>query len=195
MTTHTLKPSYIQLNYHSEFGAHEMTLPTTQWAAFSPTNDTGSFTAWDTSVVDTEIMVTDLVDALVTQFRPSVSFDSYTVWNFDDPSEQFIPVAALAFTGKVGTDSTTAWYEAVQSVFTAFDTAFNTVKLVLLDMNSRNNFARRSFATAGLDELALFAEWSRSDRAWASRAGFRPSVLRSISLGINDALKKQYSGI
>ena len=195
MTVHTLKPSYIEINYHSAYGAHKMILPTRQWSPVIVTADQGSFTSWSSLSRDADEMVNDLIDTLVAKFPSTVSFDQYTIWNFDEPSDFFIPVAANVFTAKVGTDGTSAYSQAVQSVMTMFDEEFNTVKLVLLDMNSRNNFNRRTAATVDADEQAIFDEFSAAGNAWASRAGFRPAVLRSVSLGINDELKKQYSGI
>jgi len=195
MPVHTLKPSYAQVFYHSSFGAHVMTQPTRQWTPTIIENPQGSYVAWDDSARDADEMINDLVDVLLPKFKSSVSFDQYTLWNFDEDAGFFIPVAANALTGKVGTDGTSAWDEAVESIMTVFDTAFNTAKLVLLDMNSRNNFARRTGATVDADEQAMFDVWSGVTYAWASRAGFRPATIRSVSLGINDELKKQYSGI
>ena len=195
MTVHTLKPSYVEINYHSVYGSHKMILPTRQWSPVIVTASQGSFTSWNDTGRDADDMINDLVDELCAKFPDTVSFDQYTIWNFDEPSDFFIPVAAAAFVAKIGLDDDPGWTEAVQSVMTMFDTEFNTVKLVLLDMSSRNNFARRTAATADADELAIFAEFSSSTNAWASRAGFQPNTLRSVSLGINDELKKQYSGI
>ena len=195
MTVHTLKPSYVEINYHSSYGSHKMILPTREWSPVIVTGDQGSFTSWSSVARDADEMIVDLVTLLVEKFPATVSFDQYTIWNFDEDADFFVPVAANAITALVGTDGTSAWTEAVQSVMTMFDTEFNTCKLVLLDMNSRNNFARRTAATVDADEQAYFDEFSAAGNAWASRAGFRPAVIRSVSLGINDELKKQYAGI
>jgi len=172
-----------------------MTLPTRQWSSAGGISGFGSFTSWDDNIRDVGDMVDDFVNVLLPKFDDTITFDNWLVWNFNDDADFFIPVAGDAFTAKVGTDATPGYIQAVQSVFTMFDTEFNTSKLVLLDTSSRNNFNRRTAATADADELAIFDEWSNVGNAWASRAGFRPAVLRSISLGINDELKKQYAGI
>ena len=195
MTVHTLKPSYLQFNYHSTFGQHEMIIPTRQWAPTGGISGFGSFTSWADDLRDVGDMVDDFVLALVEHYPPSVTFDSWLVWDFNESAELFIPRAGDAFTDKDGTDEVTGWNEAVQAVMTAWDTEFNTCKLVFLDYNSRNNFARRTAATVDADEQAIFDVWSSEDNAFASRAGFRPNTIRSVSLGINDALKKQYPGI
>ena len=195
MTVHTLKPSYQEWRYHSAFGAHKMILPTREWSPVGGISGFGSYTSWDTNLRDAGDMIDDFVDLLLPKFPSTVVFDSWQIWNFDEDADFFIPVAGDAFTSKVGTDGTAAYSQAVQSVMTMFDTAFNTCKIVLLDMNSRNNFNRRTAATVDADEQAYFDAFSDVGNAWASRAGFRPASIRSVSLGINDELKKQYAGI
>jgi len=188
----SLKPSYIQFRYHSSLGAHKMTLPTRQWSLAGGISGFGSFTSWDDSIRDVGDMVDDFVDLLVPKFPASVVFDDWQVFNWNETAGFFIPVAGDGFTGKVGTDGTPSWFYAVESVFTMFDTEFATAKLVLLDTSSRGNFARRTGATADAQELAIFGGYSDVANAWASRKGARPATLRSVSLGINDELKKQY---
>jgi hypothetical protein len=195
MTVHTLKPSYIEFKYHSLFGAHKMILPTRQWSSAGGISGFGSFTSWDDDIRDVGDMVDDFVDVLLPKFISTVTFDNWLVWDFNVDADFFIPVAGDAFTAKVGTDDDSGYTQAVQSVMTMFDTEFNTCKIVLLDMSSRNNFNRRTAATVDADEQAYFDAFSDTANAWASRAGFRPATIRSVSLGINDELKKQYAGI
>jgi hypothetical protein len=188
----SLKPSYIQIRYHSALGGHKMILPTRQYSPVPGISGFGTFTSWDDNIRDIGDMMDDLVDVLVVQFPVSVVFDDWTVFDFNEDADFFIPVSGDAFTSKTGTDSTPGWFYAVQSVFTMFDTAYGTVKLNLLDTSSRGNFAKRTGATADSGELAIFGVLSDAGNAFSSRKGFRPATLRSISLGINDELKKQY---
>lgn len=188
----SLKPSYIQFRYHSSLGSHKMTLPTRQWSSAGGISGFGSYVSWDDNVRDVGDMVDDFVDLLRVQFPSSVIFDDWQVFNWNETAGFFIPVAGDSFTAKAGTDAAPGWFYAVESVFTMFDTEYATAKLVLLDTSSRGNFARRTGATADAGELAIFTAYSDEANAWASRNGQRPATLRSISLGINDALKKQY---
>lgn len=189
---HSLKPSYIQFRYHSSLAPHVMTLPTRQWSPTGGLSGFGSFTNWDAGLRDVGDMVDDFVNVLLPKFPGSVVFDDWLLFNFNEDAGFFIPATGDAFTDKEGTDATPGWFYAVQSVFTMFDTEFATAKLSLLDTSSRGNFARRTGATADAQELAIFAEYSSTTNAWASRNGARPSVLRSVSLGINDKLKQEY---
>lgn len=189
----SLKPSYIQFRYHSSLGVHKMTLPTRQYSPVPGASGFGTFTSWDDNIRDIGDMVDDFVDVLVPKFPTSVVFDDWQVFDFNETAGFFIPVSGDAFTAKVGTDATPGWFYAVESVFTMFDTEFSTAKIVLLDTSSRGNFARRSAATADAEELDIFDTYSDAGNAWSSRNGARPSILRSVSLGINDELKKQYA--
>jgi hypothetical protein len=169
-----------------------MILPTRAYSPVPGASGFGTFTSWDDNIRDIGDMVDDFVDVLLPKFATSVIFDDWTVFNFNEDAGFFIPVSGDAFTAKVGTDDAPGWFYAVQSVFTMFDEEFATAKLNLLDTSSRDNFARRSAATADAEELAIFNTYSDEGNAWSSRNGARPAILRSISLGINDELKKQY---
>lgn len=188
----SLKPSYIEFRYHSSLAPHKMILPTREYSPVPGASGFGTFTSWDDNIRDIGDMVDDFVDLLLPKFPTSVVFDDWTVFDFNETAGFFIPVSGDGFTAKVGTDATPGWFYAVQSVFTMFDTEYGTAKLNLLDTSSRNNFARRTAATADAEELAIFGAYSDEGNAWSSRNGARPSILRSISLGINDELKKQY---
>jgi len=195
MAEHGLGPSYYEIRHHSAYAPHKMTICTKQWSGSLGDNGQGGFENWASGTVDAVDMVEALVDALTPKFPSTVHFDTWQIFNFNEGAGLYLPVAAGTFTGKMGSDADPGWTEAVQSIFTMWDEEFNTVKLELLDTSSRNNFARRTPATADDDELGIFSEFSDTGNAWASRAGFRPATLRSISLGINDELKKQYPTI
>lgn len=194
MAAHPLL-THIRLDSHSKYALHRAHLPTRDWSPTGGTHGFGSFLAWDSSTADAQDMVEALVDAMLPHFRDHVIFDQWAVWQWDAGAGTWFPRAANALTGKIGTDSTTAWDEAVEAIFTFYDTDFNTAKLIQLDYDSRNNFARRSAATADADEQTLAGTLMADNWAWSSRAQKQLHALRSISLGINDELKKQYPGI
>lgn len=195
MAENLLNPSAVRLAYHSVFAQHTMTLPTRQWNPLGGTSGFGGYEAWDASDRDVVDMVTDLVDALCACLHSSVVFDTWVVYNEESPGGVMLPVASDVFTAKVGTEATPGWYEAVQGVFTFYDTEFKTAKISLLEFASKNNFAKRTYATTSAAEASIADEYMAVSNAWASRNGARPSSLRSLSLGINDALKKQYPTI
>src|SRR4029450_6164673 len=194
MTVHPLK-DHVKLNYHSSYAAHVATIPTRAPIVGGGTGGTTAYTAWDTTTVDGSDMMTALVTALLQKFPSTVFFDSAVYMQRDDPDDTWNPIQIDTFVGQDGEDGDPGWTQAVQSIFSFKDSNFNFMKLELLDTSSRNNFARRSPATADADELAIAAVIMSDSWAFASRAGFQPVLLWSISLGINDELKKQYPGI
>jgi len=186
---------HVLLRYNSTWGAHKMLLPTRTWsAAFGPAG-VGGYTAWDTSTIAADDMIEALVTLFLAKFPATVHFTQWQVMQWDAGAETWNPVAGAVLTGFAGTDDDPGWSQAVQGVYTFYDTAFQTFKLNLLDMSSRNNFARRASGTYDADEIAIFDELEADTNAWASRAGNQLTSCRSGSLGINDELKKQYPGI
>jgi hypothetical protein len=194
MTAFGLDPGFMVVDYQSPYAFHKMRLPTRAWSPVG-SHGFGSFTAWDASTIQADEMVADLFTNITKLYRPEVTFAGATIFTQASPTASPLPAAFIPFTGIVGLDGTVNWTEAVEEIITFYDTAFYTSKLVLLDVNSLNNFARRSAATLSADELSVAASWMSLSSAWSSRAGFRPSAVRSASLGINDALKKTYPGI
>src|SRR4029450_3998245 len=125
-----------------------------------------------------------LVTAMIELFADTVIFDRFTVYDEISPGGPMVPKAGAAITGGTGLQGTPGIYAAVEMIFTYFDSAFNTFRHVLLDFASLNNFARRSSATFSADENAVIAEIMDVDNAWASRAGFQMTTIRSGSVGI-----------
>lgn len=195
MTTHLLNPSYVKILYHSVFAQHSMSIPTRPWSAADGGSGNGSYIAWDDSTADPEAMITALVEDIVGVLHSSVIFDTWWIYNELSVGGQLVPVKSGVFTSLEGTEATPGWYEAVQGIFTFYDTGFNTAKLSILEFASKNNFARRDYGTLSVPELAIANEFMADGNAWSSRAGLQPVTLRSLSLGINDALKKQYPTI
>lgn len=195
MAPHLLYPSWIKISYHSIFALHQMTIPTRKFNAGIGSHGFGGYTNWAGSPVETDDMVQALVAAMVELYSAEVIFDQFEAFDMDSPDAAPHPVAVAPITSGGGLDGTPGWFEAVQFTYTWFDTAFNTSKLVLLDAASNNNFALRNNATLSAHEQGVRDAIENTAWAWSSRAGFRPSVLRTLSVGVNDALKKQYPGI
>jgi len=194
MTEHPLL-DHIKIDYHSSYATHKMIIPTRVPVPGAGAGDTLGYTAWDASTVTASDMVATLVANLVKKFPSTVFFDLYTAMMWDAGGVTWNPVEVGAIADGAGIDDDPGWTQAVESIFTMYDSGFNTVKLNLLDTSSRNNFAARTPLTADADELAIVAEFKSPTNAWASRAQLQPTTLRTIKLGINDELKKQYPGI
>lgn len=192
MTEHGLYPSFIKVEYHSTFAPHVMLLPTRQWNPLGGTTGHGGYVAWDDSDRDADGMIIDLITELTKICSDEVDFDNYIIYNVPTPGASPIPVAGDDCNALTGIDGTPGWFKATQFTYTFFDTAFNTVKLVLLDASSNGDFSRRSPGSLTSDESSPSAEFMLDTNAWSSRAGFRPSVLRSLAVTINDKLRREY---
>jgi hypothetical protein len=168
-----------------------MIIPTTEWNALGGTNGFGGFTAWDASDRDADDMVVELCTALADITFTDLVFDTYTIWTKASPTDPVIPRAAntLAITGTGTVDS---WRKAVQRTFTFFDTAFNTFKLVCLDFTSKDLFSKYGATGLSVDEATVVTIIASVTNAWSSRAGLRPSILRSLATTINVNLRDSY---
>lgn len=168
------------------------TLPTRAWNPLGGTGGAGGYVAWDGGNRDAIDMINDLVDTMKPFYRPAIIFDTWQVFSYQSPTVAANQVAAGVFSATVGTGAATSWYEAVQTTFTLYDTAFNTVKLVLLDSNSNDQFIHVSAGEANAIMIALVSEFAGDDNAWSSRAGFKPYSLRSVTFDLNDKLRDAY---
>lgn len=187
-----LYPGFCLVEYHSNKGQHKMTLPTRNWNPLGGTTGHGGFEAWDSSDRDADEMIIDLVTELCKICSDEVDFDRYTYYQIDEPGASPHPVASDTLDALTGIDGTPGWFLAVQFQYTMYDTEFGTSKLVLLDASSNNNFAKRLPGGLSADELAPFTEFSKVTNAWSSRNGARPSALRSLTVDLNDKLRKEY---
>lgn len=192
MTEHTLFPSFVVVNYHSEMARHKMTLPTRAWNPLGGETVLGGYEAWDSSNRDAVEMINDLVTKLVVRHGATVVYDEAVIYNIPVEFGAAYPVGNVIFEDAVGTDGTPGWYKAVQATFSFYDTGFNESKLVLLDAASDNGFDRRSAATYITAETDIANEWRADTNAWASRAGLQPKTFRTVTYTINDALRKRY---
>jgi len=136
-------------------------------------------------------MVVDLATVLADLLPDSGAFDNYTIFSFDDPEEPPTPRFTNGL-GIPGTDATAGWINAVQTTISFYDTAFNQVKLVLLDSASNNDFSKHTAAGLSAAELAVGVEFSKIENAWASRATLRPAALLSVTRTLNEKLRRAY---
>jgi hypothetical protein len=191
MSINSLSPAFTRITYVSEFAPHIMTLPTTDWIVPTSGHPQGSYTAWDSTTIDANTMVLDLVALFAPLFPASVSFTAYEIFTMATPTSPQLPRAGNVL-ATVGTDATPGYYEAVQKTITMFDTGFNTTKLTFLDAASHNDFRPRSGSFISAAEQAVIDEFTSVARAWSSRAGLQPVTARKVSLIINEKLRREY---
>jgi hypothetical protein len=191
MAEHSLFPSYVKVFYHSIYAQHTMTIPTRRWIPTPVSGANGSYLDWTGTPTDGEVMITALFTALQEICSADVNFDNFIIYDIPVEGDAPQPVSGGVI-DLPGTVATPGWQKAVQTTFTLFDTDFNKMKLVVLDSASLNEFSKHLAGDFSGGELDVIAQLISEDNAWASRAGFRPSVPLSVTQTINDALRKQY---
>jgi len=191
MAIHSLYPSYVVMKYHSTFGQHTMTLPTRRWIPTPVSGANGSYLDWNETPTDGEVMITALATVLQEIASAAVNFDTFLIYDVPNVGDSPQPVSGGVI-DLPGTVAVPGWFKAVQTTFTFFDTAFNTAKLVLLDGASLSDFDKHLAGDFSGGETDVIAQFISEDNAWSSRAGFRPSVIRSVTQTLNDELRKQY---
>ena len=192
MTPNTLSPASIVVAYHSAFGSHRMTLPTLAWSPVNLGGSLGSYVAWDSSGIDAEAMVNDLVDALKVFYQSTVHFDEATVYTMDTSTAPNIPRKSAALT-QVGTSGSTGYSAAVSTTFN-FKTSINgNARIVLLDSPlGSGGFAPILPADFDAAVTAVFTAYSADGHAWSGRDNQQITELRKVTFDLNDKLQKLY---
>lgn len=192
MTIHSPGPAFVQIHYHSGWGRHIQTIPIGQWFPPDVLNPLGTVQPWAV-VFPTSLagMVDDLVNKFAAIAQSAVVWDQVVVFTQPDPAVPAHPRAIGALT-QVGALAVNANDIAMQQTYTFFDSDFNTVKLVLLDMeDSLGNFPV-PYASLNAAHKAIVDTFTDDNAAWSSRAGFRPNTLRQAVQKRNDKLRREY---
>lgn len=188
----SLFPGFIVIDYHSTVGQHKMTIPTRAWNPLGGTTGHGGYVAWDSSDRDADEMVIDLVTELCKICSDEVDFDRYTIYTMADVDAFPVPVAGDTCNALTGVDGTPGWFKAVQFTYTFYDTEFKDAKLTLLDASSNGDFSKRLPGALSADEQDVVDEFILVSNAWSSRNGARPSTLRSLTVNLNQKLRREY---
>lgn len=191
MTANSLYPSYVQIGYHSAFGAHGMTIPTLQWLPTPNVGGSGAFETWAAGTIDAHDMINDLVELFAPFFKPDTTFDSYTIFTLDDP-EASPQGRAAATLGIDGTSVQTAWSKAVQTTFSFKTDLFGQMKLVFLDAPSGGLFDKIDQFSTSPEAVAIFAYLNDDTNGFAGRDGGRIDVLSQIAYTLNEKLRREY---
>jgi len=190
MTLHSLFPSYVEINYECQgFGPHTMIRPTRAWVGV-PWTGPGQYEAWDESTISASVMVNNFIDLLIPIFTPETSFTGFTIYNLSAPGADPIPVYAELLTGQIGTVVTAIQFATYQKTLSFITAANEAAKIVLLDVPT-GGVISKSRTVSGA-EAALVAEFMSETNAWSARDDNRVVAFRTISNGVNDALKKAY---
>lgn len=187
MAPNFLGPYWCNLNYRGALAPHSMTIPTKNW---NPSGSIGTFDIWSGGTINALTMIVDLVDLLLPMFNSDTSFDNYTIYKQLLPTDVPTPMAAGAFSGKVGTNPSPTWAAAVEKMFICRSNTFGLAKLVCLDAVSGGSFL--PITSPGGPEQALLDEWMSDAKGWCARDNGQVSTFLKITLNLNQKLRKDY---
>jgi len=188
MTPRLPGPYFVKLEYVAGGLPHVAIIPTGTWNDLGGTGGHGQFEAWDSSNVDAVTMVTGLVDKLLPFYDPGVTFESWTVYNQNEPTDQPVPLDGALFTSKVGTNDSDSWGACVQYTLTWRDTGFHLFKQTLLEAASGNDFTPVTVLGAPITDLNTVV--TDMGNAWSSRWGLRPATFIRGTKTLNEKLRR-----
>lgn len=191
MAPNSLFPAFVQVGYHSAFGAHNMILPTLSWTNAASPGGAGEFNTWDASTVDADDMINDLIDLFVPFFKADTSFDHYTIYTLANAEATPLPQAAKQLT-QVGTNATTTWSKAVETTFMFRTNLFGLRRLVFLDAPSGGVFDKIDSFSTSPEAIAIRDQFADVTQAWSARDNGRPTILTQITYTLNEKLRKEY---
>lgn len=192
MAPNSLSPASAVISYHTLFGAHKMTIPTSEWFPTSITGELGSYLDHDGDPLDAEDMWTDFCNLLKPLVLTTTVYDSVTVYTMATPTSPNIPRRTVAL-GITGTNTSELKSEAQSATFN-FKTSDNgDFKIVLLDQPFGNNgFNAEHPADFVADVIALANFVTGRDTAILGRDDSIPNELRKATYDLNEKLQKQY---
>lgn len=188
MAPNSLSPSYVVIDYHSLYGAHKMTLPTTQYNPGTP----GTFDVHGGGTINASDMVNDFVDLIAPFFPDVVEFDFYQVFLKATATADSV----LAFSeelSQIGTNATPGWTKATEAVWSFKSVTNGLYKVALLDMGNNNSWDKVTFADLTGASLAFVNYLTGAGHGWAARDNGQPTTFLQIAYGLNKALRRKYN--
>jgi hypothetical protein len=169
-----------------------MQVPTRAWTEGGGGFASGSFPRWSDDVaIEANAMANALANELADCLPDTHSIINYTIYTQATPEDRPVPRYSNTL-GIAGTIAVPGWWEAVQATWNFRDTEFETMKIVLLDMDSDNLFGKLVAVSAVPNLNGVATEISSSSKAWSSRNGQRPATILSVTRTLNEKLRRAY---
>jgi len=182
-----LGPYFVMINYHYILGPHTMTIPTKNWNSGA---GAGSFDTWAGGTVAADDMIEALVTLMLPFFDGNTTFDNWIIFRQLLPTDDPQPVRSGNFTGMVGTNGGGSWSAAVEVIITNRTDLFGIAKLDFLDAVSNDNYNPILAPSGALSALLL--EWGLDLNGWSGRDKGRPSNFLTMTVNLNQKLRKTY---
>jgi hypothetical protein len=192
MPTDKLYPAYVNVDYHSNFGVHSMTLLTREIST-SGIGDPGTVENWSGLPIAADVMVESLLTLLAAAVPNTITYDAYTIYKVPAIGEPGQPIYTntVALVGSL--TGLTGQAKAVQVTVGFKTAAFGQAQIVILDRPVNGSFG--SFTDPGAEIQDVIDEFISPDAAWAGRDNFRPAVFTNVSICLNKRLRRKYGMI
>lgn len=191
MTEHSRSPAFVIFDYHSPYAPHKQQFCIRDWFPVSSGHDMGTVTAADASITDLQEMCNNLMGVMSVFALPDTVWDLVTVFTQAAPLGPAFPQASYVPT-QVGVSVGGAPRKATEITYVMRTTAFNIVKMVLLDVPVNTNFDEKlpgAFSSADNDFLLTFGD---PTAGWVGQDGSKPNTAVRITYNLNQKLRKAY---
>lgn len=190
-TKFTLRPSFIEILYHSVLSPHTMRIPTRQWSPTDLGSEKGSYINWEDDGVDAADMIAALTDAIAACMPDTASIDSYKIWNYPGEANLATPVR-FGSLATDGTDATPGQNGAVQTTWFFYDENFKPFKLVLLDGASKDTWVAERGTGVTVVHKAVADIITAPQWAFQSRQNGQINNFYGVTETLNKHLRMKY---
>lgn len=192
MTMHDPGPYYVHLNYVSGQNPHTMQFSVQNFVLPFGGFPFGTIDTRASVPVDTDDAINAYVDVLKAFWSGGTTFVSWVLFSKLIPADIPVPVMGNVVTTGVGTASPGFAESATQETINYRTTAFNLLKIVLLDYNEDVGFDKIRVIPGSGPLFDLDAYLHSTDSVVFGRDGSPAGTFISATKKLNDALRKAY---
>jgi len=184
---------HIQIHYADTLSPHTATLTTR--APDAPVVGTiPSYPSWDgIGSVTADVMVENLVTAMLTNVLPMTTFVSYDVFDAPDPLQPPRWLYTAFLTSQVGTLVNTGTFKAVSYTMSFRCDDGGLLKVINLNTPVGNVFGNVVGLSARDADIAT--EILLPANAWSGKQGGQPIAFTNITISLNKRLRRKYDMI
>lgn len=189
---HDPGPFFVQLKYISGVNPHIMQFSVKDWTPPASSHIYGDFETKGGAPLDADIAVNAYVDILKAFWTSGTTFVNWTLFSKPTPADIPVPVMGNVVTTGVGTHTGGFAEEATQQTINYRTTAFNLLKIILLDYDEDVSFSKIQVVPGSGPLFDLDAYLHDADCVVVGRDGNFAGSFISATKKLNDKLRKEY---
>lgn len=188
----SLSPAFVRINAVSAYGPHTFTYPSVPINANALATNGYDFVLRGAELPhDSDDAIKDFVNLLSYFYHSTFEFTDYLLYSQPTPDDIPNPVAGAAL-GYPGVGTVAGWDKATQQTWTYRTDQFGVFKIVMLDMNSTNDFGKVT-AIPGSGLVHDLNAYVTADASWlAGRDGGAPKTFLQYATTLNEKLRRAY---